>query len=183
MCITVQSELFSLTEEFLLRFLKQRQAEKRSRRLLRLFLQHEVSLMNEQGEKHRKRRCCNQTVQPDFNFPAAASPEETSVLMLQSSLSLLSFYVCVICCNLLINPVFFERIKRSSLWCLRCLLGVFSSRLLCCYSRLNIDGLLVYFPYDYIYPEQYSYMLELKRTLDAKVCRHSCVLSYCVLQL
>uniref|UniRef100_H3B2F0 DNA 5'-3' helicase n=1 Tax=Latimeria chalumnae TaxID=7897 RepID=H3B2F0_LATCH len=34
--------------------------------------------------------------------------------------------------------------------------------------RLNIDGLLVYFPYDYIYPEQYSYMLELKRTLDAK---------------
>lgn len=37
------------------------------------------------------------------------------------------------------------------------------------HSRLNIDGLLVYFPYDYIYPEQYSYMLELKRTLDAKV--------------
>lgn len=36
-------------------------------------------------------------------------------------------------------------------------------------SRLNIDGLLVYFPYDYIYPEQFSYMLELKRTLDAKV--------------
>uniref|UniRef100_A0A673L9Z3 DNA 5'-3' helicase n=1 Tax=Sinocyclocheilus rhinocerous TaxID=307959 RepID=A0A673L9Z3_9TELE len=34
--------------------------------------------------------------------------------------------------------------------------------------RLNIDGLLVYFPYEYIYPEQYSYMLELKRTLDAK---------------
>lgn len=36
-------------------------------------------------------------------------------------------------------------------------------------SRINIDGLLVLFPYDYIYPEQYSYMLELKRTLDAKV--------------
>ncbi|EOA93110.1 TFIIH basal transcription factor complex helicase subunit, partial [Anas platyrhynchos] len=34
--------------------------------------------------------------------------------------------------------------------------------------RLNIDGLLVPFPYDYIYPEQFSYMLELKRTLDAK---------------
>lgn len=32
-----------------------------------------------------------------------------------------------------------------------------------------MDGLLVYFPYDYIYPEQFSYMLELKRTLDAKV--------------
>lgn len=37
--------------------------------------------------------------------------------------------------------------------------------------RLNIDGLLVYFPYDYIYPEQHSYMVELKRTLDAKA-RH-----------
>lgn len=35
--------------------------------------------------------------------------------------------------------------------------------------RLNIDGLVVYFPYEYIYPEQYSYMLELKRSLDAKV--------------
>lgn len=32
-----------------------------------------------------------------------------------------------------------------------------------------MDGLLVYFPYDYIYPEQYAYMLELKKTLDAKV--------------
>ncbi|XP_036088371.1 general transcription and DNA repair factor IIH helicase subunit XPD isoform X4 [Rousettus aegyptiacus] len=35
-------------------------------------------------------------------------------------------------------------------------------------AGLNVDGLLVYFPYDYIYPEQFSYMLELKRTLDAK---------------
>uniref|UniRef100_K1PYR9 General transcription and DNA repair factor IIH helicase subunit XPD n=1 Tax=Magallana gigas TaxID=29159 RepID=K1PYR9_MAGGI len=35
-------------------------------------------------------------------------------------------------------------------------------------KRLNIDGLLVYFPYDYIYPEQYMYMLELKKSLDAK---------------
>ncbi|EPY87421.1 TFIIH basal transcription factor complex helicase XPD subunit-like protein [Camelus ferus] len=35
-------------------------------------------------------------------------------------------------------------------------------------ARLNVDGLLVHFPYDYIYPEQFSYMLELKRTLDAK---------------
>uniref|UniRef100_A0A670ZAY4 General transcription and DNA repair factor IIH helicase subunit XPD n=1 Tax=Pseudonaja textilis TaxID=8673 RepID=A0A670ZAY4_PSETE len=34
--------------------------------------------------------------------------------------------------------------------------------------KLNIDGLLVLFPHDYIYPEQFSYMLELKRTLDAK---------------
>ncbi|XP_053908935.1 general transcription and DNA repair factor IIH helicase subunit XPD [Cuculus canorus] len=34
--------------------------------------------------------------------------------------------------------------------------------------KLNIDGLLVVFPYDYIYPEQFSYMQELKRTLDAK---------------
>ena len=36
-------------------------------------------------------------------------------------------------------------------------------------QRLNVDGLLVYFPYDYIYPEQFSYMLELKHALDAKV--------------
>ena len=35
--------------------------------------------------------------------------------------------------------------------------------------RLTVDGLPVIFPYDYIYPEQYAYMLELKRTLDAKV--------------
>ncbi|OAD56159.1 TFIIH basal transcription factor complex helicase XPD subunit, partial [Eufriesea mexicana] len=34
--------------------------------------------------------------------------------------------------------------------------------------RISVDGLLVYFPYDYIYPEQYAYMLELKRGLDAK---------------
>ncbi|XP_041351578.1 general transcription and DNA repair factor IIH helicase subunit XPD-like isoform X1 [Gigantopelta aegis] len=34
--------------------------------------------------------------------------------------------------------------------------------------KLNIDGLLVYFPYEYIYPEQYLYMLELKRSIDAK---------------
>ena len=37
------------------------------------------------------------------------------------------------------------------------------------FSRLNIDGLMVYFPYEYIYPEQYAYMLELKRAMDAKV--------------
>jgi DNA excision repair protein ERCC-2 len=40
--------------------------------------------------------------------------------------------------------------------------------------RLIIDGLTVYFPYEFIYPEQYEYMLELKRSLDAKarlVCR------------
>ncbi|ELU01094.1 hypothetical protein CAPTEDRAFT_167887 [Capitella teleta] len=34
--------------------------------------------------------------------------------------------------------------------------------------RINLDGLLVYFPYDYIYPEQYAYMQELKRALDAQ---------------
>lgn len=41
--------------------------------------------------------------------------------------------------------------------------------------KLNVDGLLVYFPYDYIYPEQYMYMLELKKTLDAK--------GHCVLEM
>ena len=34
--------------------------------------------------------------------------------------------------------------------------------------KLNVAGLLVHFPYDYIYPEQFSYMLELKKALDAK---------------
>ena len=47
------------------------------------------------------------------------------------------------------------------------------------YYRVNIDGLLVVFPYEYMYPEQYSYMLDLKRTLDAKVpylflCQDAC---------
>ena len=32
----------------------------------------------------------------------------------------------------------------------------------------DIDGLQVFFPYDYMYPEQYNYMLELKNALDAK---------------
>jgi DNA excision repair protein ERCC-2 len=32
--------------------------------------------------------------------------------------------------------------------------------------KFQIDELVVYFPYDYIYPEQYSYMRELKMTLD-----------------
>lgn len=44
----------------------------------------------------------------------------------------------------------------------------FSKKIRYTYS-LSVDGLLVYFPYEYIYPEQYAYMLELKRTLDAKV--------------
>lgn len=34
--------------------------------------------------------------------------------------------------------------------------------------KISIDGLNVYFPYEYIYPEQYAYMLELKKALDAK---------------
>ncbi|VDO17577.1 unnamed protein product [Brugia timori] len=35
--------------------------------------------------------------------------------------------------------------------------------------KIDVDGLEVYFPYDYIYPEQILYMSELKKTLDAKV--------------
>jgi Rad3-related DNA helicase len=34
--------------------------------------------------------------------------------------------------------------------------------------KFQIDDLTIYFPYDYIYPEQYRYMEELKKTLDAK---------------
>jgi DNA excision repair protein ERCC-2 len=37
--------------------------------------------------------------------------------------------------------------------------------------RFMLDGLEVFFPYDFMYPEQHSYMLELKRCLDAKVGR------------
>lgn len=35
--------------------------------------------------------------------------------------------------------------------------------------KFDIDEITVYFPYDHIYPEQYAYMLELKKILDAKV--------------
>ncbi|ESO12701.1 hypothetical protein HELRODRAFT_105484 [Helobdella robusta] len=41
--------------------------------------------------------------------------------------------------------------------------------------KLNIDGLTVYFPYEYIYPEQYLYMLELKKAIDAQ--------GHCVLEM
>lgn len=37
--------------------------------------------------------------------------------------------------------------------------------------RFWLDGIQVYFPYPYIYPEQYNYMLHLKQTLDSKVRR------------
>jgi hypothetical protein len=34
--------------------------------------------------------------------------------------------------------------------------------------RFQLDGLTVYFPYEFIYPEQYQYMAELKAALDAR---------------
>ena len=34
--------------------------------------------------------------------------------------------------------------------------------------KFNLEDITVFFPYEYIYPEQYRYMLELKRALDAK---------------
>jgi hypothetical protein len=33
----------------------------------------------------------------------------------------------------------------------------------------NIDDLVVHFPYEKIYPEQYQYMCDLKKSLDAQV--------------
>eukprot|EP00232_Nephroselmis_pyriformis_P011466 CAMPEP_0182884768 /NCGR_PEP_ID=MMETSP0034_2-20130328/19199_1 /TAXON_ID=156128 /ORGANISM="Nephroselmis pyriformis, Strain CCMP717" /LENGTH=743 /DNA_ID=CAMNT_0025017989 /DNA_START=145 /DNA_END=2373 /DNA_ORIENTATION=+ len=39
--------------------------------------------------------------------------------------------------------------------------------------KFKLEDITVYFPYEYIYPEQYRYMLELKRTLDAK--GHCCL--------
>lgn len=41
--------------------------------------------------------------------------------------------------------------------------------------RINIDGLTVYFPYPKLYPEQYEYMCELKRTIDGK--------GHCILEM
>lgn len=35
--------------------------------------------------------------------------------------------------------------------------------------KFDIDGVPIYFPYEYIYPEQYEYMVELKHALDKKV--------------
>lgn len=34
--------------------------------------------------------------------------------------------------------------------------------------KFDLEGLTVYFPYEYIYPEQYQYMIELKHSLDAQ---------------
>ena len=34
--------------------------------------------------------------------------------------------------------------------------------------KFLLEGRTVYFPYEFIYPEQYQYMLELKHSLDAK---------------
>lgn len=59
---------------------------------------------------------------------------------------------------------------------LKMLIFCFLINILICY-RISVDGLIVYFPYDYIYPEQYAYMLELKRGLDAKVLFYLCVLA------
>jgi hypothetical protein len=39
--------------------------------------------------------------------------------------------------------------------------------------KFVLDGLTVYFPYEFLYPEQYRYMLELKRALDAH--GHACL--------
>jgi DNA excision repair protein ERCC-2 len=39
--------------------------------------------------------------------------------------------------------------------------------------KFVLEGLTVYFPYEFLYPEQYRYMLELKRALDAH--GHACL--------
>ncbi|KAJ7886099.1 hypothetical protein B0H14DRAFT_1319998 [Mycena olivaceomarginata] len=41
--------------------------------------------------------------------------------------------------------------------------------------KFSIDDLPIVFPYDRIYPEQYAYMSDLKRTLDAT--------GHCVLEM
>lgn len=37
--------------------------------------------------------------------------------------------------------------------------------------KFLLDGMYVYFPYDYVYKEQYEYMLEIKRAYDAGAAR------------
>lgn len=49
---------------------------------------------------------------------------------------------------------------------MRCIID--GDQILITSSPLICIGLVVYFPYDYMYPEQYNYMLELKHALDAK---------------
>ena len=34
--------------------------------------------------------------------------------------------------------------------------------------KFDLDGLEVFFPYDYLYKEQYEYMYQLKKAIDAK---------------
>ncbi len=34
--------------------------------------------------------------------------------------------------------------------------------------KFQVDGLEVFFPYDYMYNEQYEYMYKLKKAIDAK---------------
>eukprot|EP00871_Galdieria_phlegrea_P002952 jgi/Galph1/3658/GphlegSOOS_G2355.1 len=41
--------------------------------------------------------------------------------------------------------------------------------------KIVIDELMIYFPYQYIYPEQYLYMVELKKTLDSR--------GHCILEM
>ncbi|KAJ3086145.1 DNA-dependent ATPase of the nucleotide excision repair factor 4 complex, partial [Quaeritorhiza haematococci] len=45
--------------------------------------------------------------------------------------------------------------------------------------KFTLDGLPIHFPYDYIYPEQYAYMRDLKRALDAKYYPEKRKLVYC----
>ncbi|KXN70441.1 DNA repair helicase [Conidiobolus coronatus NRRL 28638] len=41
--------------------------------------------------------------------------------------------------------------------------------------RFQLDDLTVHFPYDYVYPEQYAYMRDLKKSIDAK--------GHCILEM
>ena len=62
-----------------------------------------------------------------------------------------------------------RRRERVAIGGVRCLRRRADSSVGDCEDRFFLEELPVLFPYDYIYPEQYAYMLELKRTLDAKV--------------
>ena len=47
--------------------------------------------------------------------------------------------------------------------------------------RFMLDGLTVFFPFEYMYPEQYKYMRGLKQALDAAF--HEGAKGHCLLEM
>ena len=67
--------------------------------------------------------------------------------------------------DLKLNCIFCHLKRVGAIFCFFLRNFSFCSRFI---MKFNIDELTIYFPYEYIYPEQYSYMCSLKEALDAK---------------